>query len=284
MQMPQRSSKRNRKDVNKRLDEGCGQDRGLDYKPAIWIMDFPSQGFSVQGLGWKTQREYHLFSMSEFHYFYALEWSPIVIDIREQFPLELEETLDIAKQCGYKHPVNPKTGEPNVMTTDFVVTIPGTTGIGIMDQARTVKLSRELQNSRVLEKFEIERRYWESRKISWGIVTEQDIPEVLAKNIGFLHNYFFIQNLSPLSELNIRQITAVLAKGVIQGDVSLSDLAAQCDERLALEPGSSLAVARHLIANRKWLIDMNQPLQDQFRNKLTLLATPSLKYETNKSC
>lgn len=219
-------AKRNRKDVSKRLDEGCGQGRGIDYKPAIWITDFPSQGFSVQGLGWKTRREHHLFSMSEFRYFYALEWSPIIIDIREQFPLELEETLDIAKQCGYKHPVNPNTGKPNVMTTDFVVTIPGTTGIGIIDQARTVKPSGELQNQRVLEKFEIERRYWESRKINWGIVTEQDIPEVLVKNIEFLHNYFFIKNLSPLSEINIRQITAVLAKGVIQGEVSLSHLAA----------------------------------------------------------
>ncbi|ACC83657.1 TnsA endonuclease C-terminal domain-containing protein [Nostoc punctiforme] len=282
--MLQHKSQKNRKDINKRLNEGCGQGRGINYKPAIWIIDFPSQGFSVQGLGWKTQREHHLFSMSEFRYFYALEWSPIVIDIREQFPLELEETLDIAKQCGYKHPVNPNTGEPNVMTTDFVVTIPGTTGVGITDQARTIKPSRELQNPRVLEKFEIERRYWESHNTSWGIVTEQDIPEVLVKNVEFLHNYFFIENLSPLSKLDIKQITAVLAKDVIQGDVSLSDLAARCDERLALEAGSSLAVARHLIANRQWLIDMNQPLQAQFRKKLALLATPSLKYEINKSC
>lgn len=267
--------RRNRKDINKRISEGCGQGRGADYQPAIWVPDFSSKGSSVQGLGWKTRRLHHCLSDLEFRYFYVLEWAQNVIDIREQFPLDLEETLEIAEECGYTYPVIPDTGEPNVMTTDFVVTIGGT--IGVIELARTVKPSSKLQNPRVLEKFEIERRYWESRNINWGIVTEHEIPEVLAENVKWLHNLFYAEELSPLSERDIRQITIVLTKGVIRGEASLRDIAAECDERLGLEPGNSLTVARHLIARRQWLIDMNHPLSTQFRKKLMLLATPSLE-------
>lgn len=275
--MAERKRRTNQKDIKKRISEGCGQGRGINYQPTIWVQDFSSLGRSTQSNGWKTGRPHHFLSDIEFRYFLALEWSPIVTDIREQFPLDREETLEIAEQCGVKHPVNSNTGEPNVMTTDFFVTIPGT--MGVIDQARTVKPSSELQKPRVLEKLEIERRYWESRDISWTVVTEHEIPEVLVENVKWLHNFFYVEDLSPLSERDIRQITAVLTFGVIQGEASLRDIAASCDDRLCLEPGNSLTVARHLIANREWLIDMNQPLPTQFRKKLMLLATPSLEHD-----
>jgi len=56
----------------------------------------------------------------ERNYFYLTEYSDVVVDIREQFPLlPLEETIVIAEELGLKHPTNPKTQEPIVMTTDF---------------------------------------------------------------------------------------------------------------------------------------------------------------------
>ncbi len=46
------------------------------------------------------------------------------MDIREQFPLlPIEETIIIAEELGIKHPTDPNTGEPVVMTTDFLVTV-----------------------------------------------------------------------------------------------------------------------------------------------------------------
>jgi len=39
----------------------------------------------------------------------------------------------------------------------------------------------------VLEKFEIKRRHWEKKDISWGIVTEEEIDKTLAKNIGYYY-------------------------------------------------------------------------------------------------
>jgi hypothetical protein len=273
--MARPNRRRNRKDINKRISEGCGQGAGGDYKPAIQVRDFSSKGLSTQGNGWKTGRTHHFLSNLEFSYFYALEWSPIVSDIREQYPLPIEETLEIAKQCNISHPINSDTQKSNAMTTDFVVTI--RQNIGIVNQARTLKYCEELQKPRVLEKLEIERRYWELRNISWGIVTEREIPDVLVENVKWLHKTFHASDLSPLSERDIYQITALLTKGVIQEKASLKDIAAECDERLGLEIGDSLSVARHLIANRKWLIDMNQPLPTQIREKLIFLATPFIE-------
>ncbi len=261
--------------INQRIDAGCGQGRGIDYQPAIWVKDFSSKGLSTQSLGWKTRRVHHFFSSLEFCYFLTLEWSAIVTDIREQYPLASEETLLIAQEYGIPHPLNPDTREPNVMTTDFVVTV--RSNIGVVDIARTVKPIEKLSSKRVLEKFEIERRYWEKRNISWGIVTEREISFVLVENVKWLHNFFYVQDLSPLTEHDKNQIVVALTLGVASGKAPLKDIAAECDSRLGLVLGSSLCVARHLIANRQWLIDINQPIRPD--QKLILRPTsPLLKH------
>lgn len=55
------------------------------------------------------------------NYFCLTEYSDLVVDVREQFPLlPLEETIVIAEELGIKHPTDPKIGEPIVMTTDFL--------------------------------------------------------------------------------------------------------------------------------------------------------------------
>lgn len=60
----------------------------------------------------------------ERNYFYLTEFSDVILDIREQFPLLLqEETIVVAEELGIKHPVDPKTGDPIVMTTDFLLTV-----------------------------------------------------------------------------------------------------------------------------------------------------------------
>ena len=61
------------------------------------------------------------------------------------------------------------------MTTDFLITI--TNSGGTTHVARTIKPSKELENERTIEKFEIERSYWEERGIDWGIITEKEIAK-----------------------------------------------------------------------------------------------------------
>jgi len=204
--------------IDKRISDGRGQGRGSDYKPWLLVQDVPSQGLVTRIKGWKSKRVHHLLSNLELSYFYVLEWSPIVFDIREQYPLlPLEETLAIAEQCGIRHPTDPKTQEPVVMTTDFFITVPQS--IEVIEQARTLKTAKDLQSQRTLEKLEIERRYWHNRNIDWGIVTEQEIPQALTKNVDWLHPFFRIEDLSPLSETEIRRIATALTLRMVQGNV-----------------------------------------------------------------
>ncbi len=39
---------------------------------------------------------------------------------------------------------------------------------------------------------------------------------------------------------------------------SLNKLAAKCDRKFGLESGQSLAIVRHLIASRQWVVDMSK--------------------------
>jgi hypothetical protein len=179
--------------IQKRIAAGRGQHEGRDYKPWLTIQDVPSLGLVHRIKGSKHGRVHHLMSNLERDYFYLLDWAEDVVDIREQYPLlPIEETSKIAEACGVKHPTDPATRNPVVMTTDFVVTMlrDGRRWV----QARTVKPSTQLNSRRVLEKLEIERRYWEARGTDWGIVTEQCMPSIAVRNIDVLRVYRSIEN------------------------------------------------------------------------------------------
>jgi hypothetical protein len=244
--------------IDKRIKAGRGQGRGAEYTPWLHIQDVPSSGLVHRLKGWKTQREHHFLSLLECEYFYALEWSPSVSDIREQYPLLPQaETLAIAQACGFRHPADPKTKESIVMTTDFVITLSKDV-LQSVDCARTVKPAAQLQSKRTLEKLEIERRYWQARQADWGIVTEHEIPKVLAKNVELLHGYLQVTDRLALSDDELRRITPILTTHVQRGRISLRDAASACDREFGLEPGTGLTLAYHLLATRQWLIDMNR--------------------------
>jgi hypothetical protein len=177
------------------------------------VQDVPSRGLVTRIRGWKTGREHHFMSRLECDYFYLLERSPVILDIREQYPLDLTETLAIATELSIRHPIDPRTREPVVMTTDFVNTV--RLPVGTIEHARTLKYAKELASPRVMEKFEIERVYWASRDINWGIVTEREIDPILTKNIRWLHPYRDPASLAPLTDAAIRDVEAALTRCVI---------------------------------------------------------------------
>ncbi len=76
----------------------------------------------------------------ERNYFYLTEFSDVILDIREQFPLlPQEETIVIAEELGIKHPADPKTGDPIVMTTDFLLTVDKGQGITVVKAKHSSK-------------------------------------------------------------------------------------------------------------------------------------------------
>ncbi|MDQ3816226.1 MAG: TnsA endonuclease N-terminal domain-containing protein [Acidobacteriota bacterium] len=233
--------------------------RGESYEPYLHIQDVPSIGLATREKGWKTKRIHHFLSKLEWLYFFILEWSPIVTDIREQYPLDIEETLAIAESIGIKHPINVKTKKPIVMTTDFLITIKK--HIGIEEHARTIKYASQLSSIRVIEKFEIERVYWTRRDVKWDISTEKEIDNILAANIEWVHPYRDLSSLRPLTKKMVREVELILAPQVLGVRFRLSELTSACDNHLGLDIGTSLMVVRHLLATKRWQVNMYEPIR-----------------------
>ena len=236
-----------------------GKGQGAEYDPALHVMDVPSRGLSHRVLGWHTNRVHHLLSDLEYWFFLVMEWQQDVTDFREQYPLSLEETIAIADRLGVKHPTHPRTKDLVQMTTDALVTV--TRGPQIRDVARTLKYADALASMRTLEKFEIERLFYQAHAVDWGIVTERDIPMVLAKNVEFIHRARWVSSCAPLTEVEVRRIARTLKPEILKRASPLRDLTASCDDALGFRDGTSLRVVRHLIANRQLLVDMATPIK-----------------------
>lgn len=256
--MAKRSRKTNEQTIARRQKEGRGQGDGASYKPWLTVQDVSSQGLTHRIKGWTTGRVHHLLSNLERDAFYIMDWSTDVIDIREQYPLlPLEETQTIADQIGVRHPADPRTQHAVVMTTDFLLDTQQ--GQARVQQARTVKPADQLDSSRVLEKLEIERRYWQARGVDWGIVTEHEIPSVEATNIRLLHGYRDVnERVDDTKRLvEITDFLLCAAKEQLVGEVVTA-----CDEALHLVSGTARAVLHHLLANRKIRFALGEPLTD----------------------
>lgn len=248
--------------VRRWIAEGRGQGEGAAYKPWITVRDFPSMGRVHRVQGWKTGRVHHLMSDQELYYFYTLEWMDDIEDIREQYPLPLSETVEIAERLGVRHPADRGCLVP--MTDDFLITV--RTPIGPKEVVRTIKPINKL-TKRVLQKFAIARRYWNELGVEWAIVTDLDIPLVLAKNVERVHSSRRLDSL-PLEPSALLPISDRLLSIMQQSPGEpLRKVSASCDTGLGLRLGSSLSLVWHWIATKQWVVDMatvldpDQPLK-----------------------
>jgi hypothetical protein len=141
---------------------------------------------------------------------------------------------------------------------------------GQVELARALKYASDLSLKRVIEKLEIERRYWLVRGVDWGIVTPRDIPRSLATNCRELHDCVDLDGYD-LSVDDILDIVTVLKPKILDGERPLRHCARECDKELGHKPGTGLRVAYHMIATRQWLVDLS--VQIETDRPLCLLET-----------
>lgn len=239
-------------------EERRGEGQGADYKPWLTVQDLSSLGRSSRVWGWKTGRIHHFFSDHETRLFLIYQWSDAVTDIREQFPLDQDTTLQLAESANITHPKDPSSRTPIVMTTDFLIDI--NCGGKTYQLARAVKPSRELSNPRVIEKLELERQYWLAQGVDWGIVTEHEISTRLARNIAWANEMRIleVQSDSPMYwENRCRQFLMQL---IDSPDERLGGFLRQLEASAGFQQHEGLTVLRHLVAHKRIQIDMNRQL------------------------
>jgi len=226
------------------LHAGRGQGDGSAYMPWIVIQDFSSLGRVSRIFSYKTGRVHHFLSRNELCFFYLLEWSDQVLDVREQFPLlNVELAIDAAQNAGIRYPRDSVSGFPYILTCDFMIT----TKLGL--KARTIKNSSDLKSKRTLEKLEIERRYWDSLGIDWRIVTEHEIDFKKAKHIEWLYTAAKLPEY--LSDWKHRELLLEQLK-----NMTILQAANWFDGQSGYPMGSGLYLIKHLMWHKEIVYEM----------------------------
>lgn len=245
--------------VRRFLKEGRGQGEGSSYKPWLTVQDVPSEGRTHRPFGWKTQRVHHLLSDIEYRTYLLLNWAVDVVDIREQFPLDRERTVAIARQGDIDHPVAPGGTAPLVMTTDFLV-VSRTEGTRVLT-AYAAKAESDLSDLRVIEKLEIERRYWSAQQVRFVIVTDTSLPMPLVSNLDWLYSAWDLSDIVEPHENHHRDLAHrfLASLATAERDAALHDHCDSFDRRIDTEPGTALLICKHLLAHRRLCTDLAQP-------------------------
>lgn len=231
------------------IKAGRGQGEGSAYLPWISIHDFSSLGMVSRIAGHKTGRVHHFLSRNELDYFFLLEWSDKVLDIREQFPLiDIELAVDIAQKTGIAYPRDNVSGFPYTLTCDFMIT--AADGLKV----RTIKHSSDLQNKRTIEKLEIERRYWQCMEVDWKIVTENEIPKQKCLNIEWLYTSAEVPGY-----LDNQQFRSELVDKIYAGTPIITAVE-NFDKQSGLPSGSGILLLKNMLWHKDLVCDMELPL------------------------
>lgn len=165
---------RTMKEENKDL-RGRGQGDHGTYVGWILPKEIPDIGVSSYVRDPYTQRMVGLLSQGENMLWHKLRWRQDVDDIREQFPLNLEDTNRIADEFGYRRAGNGRYH----MTTDLLVTL----NDGSLEAYAVKATHDDADRKRTREKLEIEERYWQERGVPWHLVCKEDLNKDEWKNI-----------------------------------------------------------------------------------------------------
>lgn len=250
-------SRRKRDDT--KFKEKLGTGRGIDYIPWLKPHEFGSLGRVHRINGWKINRIHYLMSDLELYYFLLIQWDENVIDIREQFPMDISDTVRIASDLGIKHPpYNKRSGNEVVMTTDFVITMKDKEKL--KDIVRTVKSRSDLNKPRTLEKMSIEKEYFKSKKLDWGIITEEQINKEKAQNLYLIYNnYFWLKN-DKISQNELKYFIDDFKNILLKCNRDIIKACNDFEKKNLWECGEGLNFFKYLILMKIIKIDMNVKL------------------------
>ncbi|WP_082577179.1 MULTISPECIES: TnsA endonuclease N-terminal domain-containing protein [unclassified Massilia] len=257
--MAKKQYTRNESDIQELLRKGRGKGIGENYVPYLYVRDVPSLGRSHRVYGKRSGRVHHLLSDIEYAHYLTFDMDDSVIDIREQFALNRDETMIIASRLGYRHPKDPKSNTYSVMTTDLVITYRNRASP--THKAFSIKPASQLQKTRVGEKLEIEEAYWTEKNISFKVLTEHDIPVHLKRSLQWLRQYHdiskFIEPYPGHFDALAKHILICVATSHAF-DITLCEICTLLDKHLTYEPGSHLMIARHMLSTRMLLTNLNR--------------------------
>lgn len=163
------------------------------------------------------------------------------------------------------------------MSSDFLVDTSDRSEPKFVLQAKYVD---SLNDSRTVEKLELERRYWQQKEVPWYLVTEREIDAIAKENIDWLYVLKGELEVKDMVEVrvNIATFDAVLAENP---KLNIISLCKTIDQAYHLEPGESLYDFRMLCAARAITFDLRKPFRKLTANDFTLHSLEALKGVVN---
>lgn len=255
------------KRIAKWAKQGRGTGHGGRYSPWLTIHDTSSIGLSSRPPGVTTGRVHHLLSNNEAAVFYQADWSPAVVDIREQFPLPRSETRRIAEEMGVLQPRD--RGVDVVMTTDLLLDVRGSDdwlsfelppGRGPRLLAIACKPDDVFNDARALDKLEIERRYWVGRGVMWTLLTASQLCRARMLKLQWLMEWFWLDHMPKQSiPAFLAGCQTVLAHLAVASPGVAGAFLSRLDNTYVWPPGTALSMVRYLAAHKRVLMDTDAP-------------------------
>jgi len=254
----------------KRLSK-LGKGTGLDYEPYVDVRSFSSQGTSVRLKSATVGRIHHLVSGLEAFGFILFDRFENSIDLREQYPLPIEESLEVSRQLGIRHPNN--RGYLTVVSTDLLVALKDGKQLAI-----SFKYAEELHKARNLEKLQIEKAYWEARGVEWKIFTELELTGGLKENLEWIPPYLLAE-ASEAHQLSELDVSSVLGRIDLSQRTKLARQCSKLDDKYDVEPGYHISVVRYGVAHHLVSAPLDRAFHEWYCCDVVPLRGSSIKKE-----
>lgn len=106
-------------------------------------------------------------------------------------------------------------------------------------------------------------------------MTDKEIPKILCENVKWVRKEYHNSDVSKLGSFIVESIEKIVYH-LIQDEITpLSIATSHTDDRLGLEPGTSLAMIRHFIARKRWIVNMNEKIVPSLPLKGVSISTNS---------
>lgn len=250
--------------MRNRQAEGRGRGDGAAYKPWLYVHDVPSIGRSSRLFN--GGRVMHMLSDWETAAVRDFLSDPDVLDVKEQYPLPLAATQRIAKAMGVRHPYDRKSRVDVPLTTDLLVIRRSEAGPVLLARAIKEKSAVEYHPSlprpkrvsvgRIIQKLEIERRYWAENNAHWMLLTEDHLSKTRKANLEFILGV----QLDPARPSTYWQHakSVVLNALAASGDTAIEDIAISLGAAGVVPRADVVTCIRLLCRERQVSFDMNR--------------------------
>lgn len=244
------------------------------YRPWVTVRSSHTYGQGQILNSRHTNRAHHLLSRGELNLFLKLEQLNNIVDILEQYPLPILETLTIAERLNILHPGAHKERHKHkgripakTMTTDLVLVRKN--GNEIYIEPYSYKYMSDIFNNpnrrkvqRTLSKLRIESEYWATQSKKLTIVTDADLDKTVTYNLKFLRECFDFPEITNCKNHSSKQARALIHEEFSKDqERTLQETLKTISIKAGLDTFSCQCIFQHSAYHGHIPIDLHQPIE-----------------------